>query len=174
MKKQGGQDIVEFALMVPFFFLFIIAIAAFGIYFGDWVTYQNLTRSLARDAVVAEFSDGKRTPNFPTLQDKYYKLFNRIGSSIYYVKSDTDIQLAVVDNGNVSKDDYIIGKLPDEGTDQRTNPPYSTRVTVKLTKNDTGKGFFANMKWANIAFPDTMNITYLMYDENNPLNRAGN
>lgn len=30
------------------------------------------------------------------------------------------------------------------------------------------------MKWAKLAFPDTMSITYLMYDENNPLNRAGN
>lgn len=39
---------------------------------------------------------------------------------------------------------------------------------------DLGKGFFENMKWAKLAFPDTMSITYLMYDENNPLNRAGN
>lgn len=178
LKRQGGQDIIEFAVMIPFFFLCIIAIAAFGIYFRDWVTYQNLTRSLARDAVVAEFSDNKRTPTFPTLQDKYFSLFNNAGSAVYHIDSkdkDQNIQLVVVDNDNVSKDSYINGKLSDDGdgTDQKTNPPYSVRVIVKLTKNDTGKGFFANMKWANIAFPDTMNITYFMYDENNPLNRAG-
>lgn len=174
MKRQGGQDIIEFAVMFPLFFLCIIAIAAFGIYFSDWATYQNLTRSLVRDAVVAEFSNNTRTPDFPTLQSKYHNLFNKIGSSVYYVKEDQDIQLAVVDNEDNAKNAYIIGKMPDDGTDQSTKPPYSARATVKLTKNDTGKGFFENMKWAKLAFPDTMSITYLMYDENNPLNRAGN
>lgn len=177
LKRQGGQDIIEFAVMIPFFFLCIIAIAAFDIYFGDWVTYQNLTRSLARDAVVAEISNNSRTPDFGDMQRKYYKLFNSMGSSVYYVKDATnDIQLSIVDADNKSNPKYAYGQLSDSdsGADQKANPPYSLVVAVKLTKNDTGKGFFANMKWANIAFPDTMNITYFMYDENNPLNRAGN
>ena len=41
MKKQGGQDIVEFALMIPLFLAFLVGIALFGLYFSDWVSYNN-------------------------------------------------------------------------------------------------------------------------------------
>lgn len=177
LEKARGSGYHRICRDDSFLFLCIIAIAAFGIYFSDWVTYQNLTRSLARDTVVAEISNNSRKPDFGDMQQKYYKLFNSMGSSVYYVKDATnDIQLSIVDADNKSNPKYAYGQLPDSdsGADQKANPPYSLEVAVKLTKNDTGKGFFANMKWVNIAFPDTMNITYFMYDENNPLNRAGN
>ena len=52
MKKQGGQDIVEFALMVPLFLLFIFTIMYFGFLYGDYITLSSLARSAAREAAI--------------------------------------------------------------------------------------------------------------------------
>ena len=52
MKRQRGQDIIEFAILVPLFFLILIAMCAFGMFFSDYITFNNVARSVAREAVV--------------------------------------------------------------------------------------------------------------------------
>lgn len=54
LKFQKGQDIVEFALMLPFFTLIFVGIVYVSFLYSDYMTLCNLARSAARDAVVSE------------------------------------------------------------------------------------------------------------------------
>lgn len=83
MKKQGGQDIVEFALMVPLFFVCIVAIAVFGLYFGDWVTYNNLARTIAREAAVSSFDNNIRNPTLGETGKYYYDRYGGVTTHLY-------------------------------------------------------------------------------------------
>lgn len=38
MKNQRGQDLIEFALVIPLFLIFILGIMYCGFFFGDYVT----------------------------------------------------------------------------------------------------------------------------------------
>ena len=77
MKRQKGQDIVEFAILVPLFFLILIAMCAFGMFFSDYITFNNV----AREAVVREPGDSwdnVKTRNFNEYKTagNLYKLTN--------------------------------------------------------------------------------------------------
>lgn len=50
---QRGQSIVEFAIVLPLFLFFVLAIAQFGMMFADYGTLQNMARSTAREASLA-------------------------------------------------------------------------------------------------------------------------
>ncbi len=174
VKRQGGQDIVEFALMIPLFFLCIIAIVAFGLYFSDWVTYNNMARSLAREAVVAEFTTihddsagenrNKRDPTFPTLQKKYVSYIDSVTSHMYVVPDSDHIGIWVLDS-----DRHIVDS---DGNYTTKNPPYSVNVEIKAVKNPNNPGFLTGVANVGIFLPDTITVNYFMYDENNPGNKA--
>ena len=106
MKKQGGQDIVEFALMIPLFLAFLVGIALFGLYFSDWVSYNNLARSMAREAAVATASMQKddnqnekvvRDPSFDTIKGDYVKAYSGVTTHMYLLNADS-IKFSIVDN----------------------------------------------------------------------------
>ena len=54
MKRQKGQDIVEFALLLPIFLLVLCGIIYCGFMFGDYQTVQGIVRNAAREAAVVE------------------------------------------------------------------------------------------------------------------------
>ncbi|MGQ9572421.1 MAG: TadE/TadG family type IV pilus assembly protein [Dehalococcoidia bacterium] len=47
-KKEGGQSLVEFALVLPIFLLVLFAIVDFGMAFHAWITVTNSAREGAR------------------------------------------------------------------------------------------------------------------------------
>ena len=47
-KEEGGQSLVEFALVVPIFLLVLFAIVDFGMAFHAWITVTNSAREGAR------------------------------------------------------------------------------------------------------------------------------
>ena len=51
MKKQRGQMLVEFALLLPLFLLLLFGIMYCGFMYGDYLTLNNMARSAAREAV---------------------------------------------------------------------------------------------------------------------------
>jgi hypothetical protein len=167
MKKQGGQDIVEFALMVPLFFVCIVAIAVFGLYFGDWVTYNNLARTIAREAAVSSFDNNIRNPTLGETGKYYYDRYGGVTTHLYILEKQADIHLSVVDkDGNdVGNPDY--SKAPE--TDKS---PYSVKVHLYLVKNPGNYGFLNAVTNVGIGLPKEKEITYYMYDENNPWNRS--
>lgn len=167
VKKQGGQDIIEFTLMVPLFMACIVAIAVFGLYFGDWVTYNNLARTIAREAAVSSFDNNIRNPTLGETGKYYYDRYGGVTTHLYILEKQADIHLSVVDkDGNdVGNPDY--SKAPE--TDKS---PYSVKVHLYLVKNPGNYGFLNAVTNVGIGLPKEKEITYYMYDENNPWNRS--
>jgi hypothetical protein len=57
-KREGGQSLVEFALVLPIFLLVLFAIVDFGMAFHAWITVTNSAREGARlGAVRANSTD---------------------------------------------------------------------------------------------------------------------
>ncbi len=58
MKKQRGQVIVEFALILPLFLLMIFGLIYSGMLFHDYSTISNMARSAAREAAIMPGTTG--------------------------------------------------------------------------------------------------------------------
>ena len=72
MKKQRGQVIVEFALILPLFLLMIFGLIYSGMLFYDYSTLSNVARSAAREAAIeSTITDGGAaiTANYYSTQD---------------------------------------------------------------------------------------------------------
>ena len=52
MRKQRGQAIVEFALVLPFFLMLFFGIVYSGLLYSDYLTLTNLARESARSASI--------------------------------------------------------------------------------------------------------------------------
>lgn len=52
MKKDKGQSLVEFTLVIPFFLLLVFAIIYGGMLFHDYSTLTGIARSAAREAAI--------------------------------------------------------------------------------------------------------------------------
>lgn len=172
MKKQGGQDIVEFALMIPLFLAFLVGIALFGMYFSDWVSYNNLARSMAREAAVATASIQKddnqneivvRDPSFDRIAQEYVKYYKGVTTHIYLLTDDS-IKFSIVDNKKE--------EVSDTAKADKDLRPYSVKVELNLSKNSDDTGFLLGVKNLRILIPDSMKITYYMYAENDPRNQS--
>nr|WP_092075029.1 TadE/TadG family type IV pilus assembly protein [Dendrosporobacter quercicolus]NSL49994.1 pilus assembly protein [Dendrosporobacter quercicolus DSM 1736]SDN27840.1 TadE-like protein [Dendrosporobacter quercicolus] len=58
---RRGQALVEFAIILPIFFLMLYALAYLGMFFHDYLTLNELTRDIARkEAVGISFDDIKQ------------------------------------------------------------------------------------------------------------------
>lgn len=66
-RSQRGQSMVEFGIVVPFFFVFIMGIAYFGAAISDYIALNNMARSCAREASIG----GPST--YGKLQNEYLK-----------------------------------------------------------------------------------------------------
>lgn len=52
MRRQKGQAVVEFALVLPFFLLLVLGIIFAGLLYSDYLTLSNLARESARAASI--------------------------------------------------------------------------------------------------------------------------
>ena len=140
MKRQKGQDIVEFAILVPLFFLILIAMCAFGMFFSDYITFNNVARSVAREAVVREPGD-----DLVNVRNRNFDEYKSVGN-LYAL---------------TSADNITIQKTTVDGSPSLT-------VTVQAPMKTQG-AFFSNLGWAGLLQGSdlkTMRATYTMYDEN--------
>jgi Flp pilus assembly protein TadG/uncharacterized membrane protein (UPF0127 family) len=53
IKRTGGQALVEFALVIPLLFLFVVNVVNFGGLFFAWITVANAARAGAQYAILA-------------------------------------------------------------------------------------------------------------------------
>jgi len=60
--RQNGQSLVEFALLVPLMFLFVVNVVNFGGFFFGWITVANAARAGAQYAVMGGASVMAPTP----------------------------------------------------------------------------------------------------------------
>lgn len=140
MKRQKGQDIVEFAILVPLFFLILIAMCAFGMFFSDYITFNNVARSVAREAVVREPGD-----DLVNVRNRNFDEYKSVGN-LYALTSADNITI------------------------QKTTVDGSPSVTVMVQAPMKTQGaFFSDLGWAGLLQGSdlkTMRATYTMYDEN--------
>ena len=68
-RGQRGQSMVEFGIVVPFFFVFIMGIAYFGAAISDYIALNNMARSCAREASIGGPSTYRQLENKYSAQD---------------------------------------------------------------------------------------------------------
>ena len=68
-RGQRGQSMVEFGIVVPFFFVFIMGIAYFGAAISDYIALNNMARSCAREASLGGPSTYRQLENKYSAQD---------------------------------------------------------------------------------------------------------
>jgi Flp pilus assembly protein TadG len=93
-RRQDGQAMVEFALVLPILLLLIMGIIQFGIVFSHYVTLTDAVRAGARQAAVSR-----------TLPDPVLVTENRVKQSAAGLK-DSDLDITVTpydpDDGSAS------------------------------------------------------------------------
>ena len=113
---------------------------AFGMFFSDYITFNNVARSVAREAVVREPGD-----NWDNVRSRSFDEYKTVGN-LYNLTS--------VDNITI----------------QQTTVDGSPSVTVTVQAPIKTQGaFLSNLAWAGLLQGSdlkTMKATYTMYDEN--------
>ncbi|WP_273185736.1 TadE/TadG family type IV pilus assembly protein [Dialister succinatiphilus] len=154
MKMQRGQEIVEFALLIPFFFIFFFGIMYCGFLFGDYITLSNMARSAAREAVIVGEKVPEGQENDPKAQASYKYLEKQYADMIHTSHMTTN--LYTFDGITISE----TGNNPPNGV-----PADSVGVEIKATLNKD-YAFPIVLENLGIGLPQNYNIVYYMYDEN--------
>ena len=80
MRKQKGQSLVEFALVVPLFLLLLFGIIYSGMFFHDYSSLSNTARSAAREAAIIEGD------NYSDIKTYYSNECGKTLTSLYKLK----------------------------------------------------------------------------------------
>ncbi len=76
MRKQKGQSLVEFTLVLPFFLLLIFGLIYSGMLFYDYSTLSNMARSAARERAIAPTTGADAVSN-ADIEDYYFDKQNK-------------------------------------------------------------------------------------------------
>ncbi len=81
--KQKGQDIIEFALLLPLFMMLLYGMMYASFFYGDYMTISGIVRNAAREAaVVSEYNEdekditGSPINNYDKIRDTYVRVLN--------------------------------------------------------------------------------------------------
>ena len=137
MKKQRGQAIVEFALVLPFFMLLLFGVLLSGLLFADYMTLSNVARSSAREAALQGSNE------YANIRARY-RDDTRLLTNLYQWSADDTAY------------DISVGELDN-----------SVQVTITTTLNPNFPGVrLLKNGYFNSSFPpDTYTIKYSMHDE---------
>ena len=152
MKRQKGQDIVEFALLLPIFLLVLCGIIYCGFMFGDYQTVQGIVRNAAREAAVV----GRYTKSADPLQPKI-----------------DNYQVIAAKYNQILKEQKVITHLyvPDShgvqvyATNEKNEKPENSvhaTLRLELTKSDVS---FVNYIQNVVGMPTDYEVNCFMYDE---------
>ena len=148
-RRQRGQSMVEFAIVIPFFLVFIMGIAYFGAAISDYIALNNMARSCAREASIGGPSTYRQLETKYSAQD--------LTAGLYEWGPNVPRELA----------DINVEKVPPKATGDHGN------VVVKIySKIDPSKENAATIfkrlliRWAG-ASPKVLDldVTYTMYSE---------
>ena len=152
MKRQKGQDIVEFALLLPIFLLVLCGIIYCGFMFGDYQTVQGIVRNAAREAaVVGHYTESTdpsqpKTDNYQIIEDKYNQILKEKNVITHlYVPDSHGVQVYATNEEN---------KKPE-------NSVHAT-LRLELTKSDVS---FVNYIQNVVGMPTEYVVNCFMYDE---------
>lgn len=138
MRFQKGQSVVEFALVLPFFFILVFGTIYFGFVFADYLSLSNIARSSAREASVAD--DEYYKDDYAKVREKYNKAelpldfytWEPTSTENFSIKYDSDNQNVVVTmyaplNANGSNIAGIVNKLGNV-----TNTNFDLNITYTM------------------------------------------
>ncbi len=152
MKRQKGQDIVEFALLLPIFLLVLCGIIYCGFMFGDYQTVQGIVRNAAREAAVVghytESADPSQEPinNYEMIAAKYNKILKEQNVITHLYVPDADgVQVYATNDNNEKPENSVHAKL-----------------NLELTKSDVS---FFNYLSHFAELPYSYSVSCYMYDE---------
>ena len=136
-RKQKGQAIIEFAVVLPLFVLFLFGIIYSGMLFYDYISLSNLARSAAREGAIVENFDNNSSSRFQ-IEKHYSERTNDLLTQLY-------------------------GPVPYSGTDQTKlvkveldpDDENSIKVSIQMRRNVTS-GLM------EIILPDDYTIVYYM------------
>ena len=134
MKKQRGQVIIEFALVLPLFLLMIFGLIYSGMMFHDYSTLSNVARSAAREAAITQ----NVTENDPNIVGNYYNSQNNtfiegLITGLYVPKSGNALNIHI----------------------DKTIEPNDILVTITMQRR-------ASLPWIEIVLPEEFAIKYHM------------
>ena len=144
MKFQKGQSVVEFALVLPIFFVLFFGIFYFGMIFADYMTLSNVARSSAREAAMIT-SSADAANSYQSVRMKYDHVELPLDAFTWNVS--TDYFKITYDSADQNVQVNINAPLNTEGA--------SIAHTFYKLIGNTGKDF-------------SLNITYTMYSEYKP------
>lgn len=157
MKRQKGQDIVEFALLLPIFLLVLCGIIYCGFMFGDYQTVQGIVRNAAREAAVVEPIKDETNPtnleyDYQKIKDKYDEILkNENVITHLYVPDKDGIR---IDLGANLKTVLPDASIPDDSV--------GAVLTMKLTPSDIS---FVNYMQNVVGVPENYTVSCFMYRE---------
>lgn len=157
MKRQKGQDIVEFALLLPIFLLVLCGIIYCGFMFGDYQTVQGIVRNAAREAaVVGRYTESTdpsqpRTDNYQVIAAKYNQILKEQKVITHLYVPDADgVQVYATNDNNEKPENSVHAKLK-----------------LELTKSDVS---FVNYIQNVVGMPTDYVVSCFMYDETTKTN----
>ena len=98
MKKNKGQSLVEFTLVIPFFLFLVFAIIYAGMLFHDYSTLTGIARSADREAARVEGT------NYSGIVTFYEQQSRNTLTTLYTLKSSSPISIA-----NETQSDGTVG-----------------------------------------------------------------
>lgn len=149
MRFQKGQLLVEFAIILPLFLLFIFAIIYFSMIFLDYMTLSTVARNSAREAAVVT-SETESANGYPTIRERYKN--QKLPVDIY--------------DWDPTSSDFVIEYMPSQNTNEHGN----VKATVKAKLNDDGSwlsGILDGLTDNKNTNKLDLNITCTMYSEDN-------
>lgn len=152
MKRQKGQDIVEFALLLPIFLLVLCGIIYCGFMFGDYQTVQGIVRNAAREAaVVGQYTENAdssqpKIDNYKIIADRYNQILKEQKVITHlYVPDAAGVQVYATNDKNEKPENSVHAKLK-----------------LELTKSDVS---FVNYIQNVVGMPTDYEVNCFMYDE---------
>lgn len=140
--KQRGQTLVEFALLLPLFFLFLFGTMYVGFLFSDYMSYDNMARMAAREAAIT----GPVNSSYKGLEQQYGTMIeNAHMTTNLYEFSTITIRSTQGMSGN---------SVPSDGVQVEIN-----------TKLNNQYAFVHLLEGIGIDVPKGYTIRYYMYNE---------
>lgn len=152
MKRQKGQDIVEFALLLPIFLLVLCGIIYCGFMFGDYQTVQGIVRNAAREAaVVGQYTEStdpsQPINNYKIIADKYNQILKEQNVITHlYVPDAKGVQVKPGNEIDTDAPENSVG----------------ASLKLELTKSDVS---FVNYIQNVVGMPADYEVSCFMYDE---------
>ncbi|WP_082336190.1 TadE family protein [Selenomonas ruminantium] len=155
MKFQKGQSVMEFALILPLFFVFLFGIIYAGLLFKDYMMLSNMARSSARQASVSASNSAdisqlnKAYANTKKEESDLYK--GALHTSLYEFDPQNESDFSI----------YPVDKSGKKAKDLNSVRNVQVVIHAKLNKKNTLGKVFSNF----FNTMDTFSIKYQMYQE---------